>query len=243
MHLAAIIESGHGFLADAVDVHHLAADEVLDAAHDLRWAVVLIGTRPRCFTLHTHQLSAASGTVRHEGDLLGLRVAPRQFHTGDFGDDFATLFHVHPVALVDVEAVEDVGIVQRCALDDGAGEQYRLEVGHRSDDTKAAHVERHEAQLCQRSFGRKLICHSPARGLGGEAQLLLTCERVDLEHQAVGGHRQRAALGVPTGDECVHFGHRMQTGHGRGHLEAPRASGFHVGKVAVVGQVLAQQVV
>ena len=64
----------------------------------------------------------------------------------DFGNNFAAFFHIEVVALVDIELADDIFVVKRSALHDGAGKEHRFQVCHRSDNAGAAHFETDESE-------------------------------------------------------------------------------------------------
>jgi len=76
VHQTVAVEQLDGLLAQSVDVHRLAADEVDDASENLRLAVVLIGAIVLRFALVTHQRRAADRTDGDvfEGTAVGLAL-------------------------------------------------------------------------------------------------------------------------------------------------------------------------
>ncbi len=194
---------------------------MLNAPHNLRHAAVFVGAYPCGLALHAYELCAACRAVAHKpyrrvaGDTLG------ELYTGDFWDDLAAFFHVEHIVLVDVEGAHDILVVHGGTFYDSAREQHRLQIGNGGDDTHAADVERHEAQARQRTLGGEFICHGPARRLGGEAEVELLLQGVDLEHEAVGGYGQFLACLVPVVYEAVNLFNRLKARHGVRHFEAP----------------------
>ena len=158
----------------------------------------------------------------------------------NLGDDFASLFHIEHVTLVDVQLFDDVCIVQRCAFDDGAAQQHWVKVSHRCDDTRAAHLEGHELQPGAFAFRGELIGNRPSRGFGRGAQVELLAQGIDFEHEAIGGNWQFFSLYVPVADEVLHGVDAGQDGHFT-RLESPSLEGHNSLIMALEWQIVAQQ--
>ena len=101
---------GDRFTAKAIDRHHLAANEMLDPADDLRRARMLVGTIVLGLTFVAHQCSATFRTAAGEHHGLGALFV--HLHPHDLGDDLAPLLHLHPITDVEAQLGDLVGVVQ-----------------------------------------------------------------------------------------------------------------------------------
>ena len=176
----------------------------------------------------------------HKGDGTAARLALFLVNAHNLGNDFTALLHIEHVALVDVKLRDDVGIVQRGALDDGAAQQHRIQIGHGGDDTRAAHLERYRLQPCAFALGSELVGYRPAWRLGGGSQVELLVQGIDFEHQTIGGDRQTLALHVPVTDKVLHGFDAGQDGH-LARFESPALERHDAVVVGVERQVVAQQ--
>ena len=129
----------HQLVADAVHVHAPAAHPVQQALLELCRAVER-DTAVGHLALFVHHGAAAHGTAR--GHLPRQRVcgALVGHRPHDLGDHVARLMHHDRVAHAHVLAVHLVDIVQRGARDGGAGHRHRIELGHRGEHARAAHL-------------------------------------------------------------------------------------------------------
>ena len=189
-------------VAQAVDVHRLAADPVAQALVGLRGAVdrdAAVGD----LALLAHDGTAAAGaTVGHAE--LG-RVGGTQLEHGshDLGNDVAGLVDDDRVAHADVLALDLVLVVQGCAGDGGAGDDHRVELGDRRQDARAADLDADLAQHGALLLGRELERDGPARRTRGEAEGALLGERVDLHDDAVDVVVEIGAVSEGLGAEVV----------------------------------------
>ena len=151
------------FLAYSVYVHHVSAHKVLYAACDLWWAVLLVRTHPCSLTLHSLQWRATCRTCGHKFYRLAAGYASAFIHAHYLGYDFSAFFHIHHVAVMNVERLDYVGVVQRRALHHRARKQHRVKIGNRGYDTASPHLKRHISQFRAFSLRRKFICYGIAR--------------------------------------------------------------------------------
>ena len=203
VHQPVFIEQFHGLLAQPFDVHRLAADEMDDAADDLRRASPLVGAVVLRLALVAHQRSAAFGAYGDVFERFAVRRPLREVYPRDLGDDLAALLDVYHVARADVQQGHLLGVVQRRTPHGRPGQQHRFEVRHRRYGSRASHLERHAVQPRERLLGLELVGHGPFRGLGRESQLPPYGEVVDLDHHAVGREGQGMAPLVPMRDVGV----------------------------------------
>ena len=214
----------------------------------LRLAALLVGAIPR------------SPLARFSGLFLQRRTAhgasPDEVHLGPsgaadgvvvhrhhFGDDLAAFLYQHGVALVQVELTHEGLVVERGPLDNGAGQQDGIHVGHRRHDTRTSHLIRHLTKDGRGLLRLKFVGDGPSGALGGHAEGFLLRQRVDFQHDAVGGHRQRPSRFVPVVDVVHHLLQRVAQLHVGAHFEAPSFGGHHVVVVRIAGNVVAQKIV
>ena len=105
----------------------------------------------------------------------------------------------------DIEMLEDVGVVERCTLDDCTAEQNRLEVGNRGNNAHSSGFEGDESQLRERALGLEFVGDSPARRLSGCSESSLVGVAVDFEDESVGSHFEVLAFGVPVVDKSLNL--------------------------------------
>ncbi len=238
-----VVEQLDGLLAQSVDVHRLAADEVDDAAQYLRPAVALIGTVVLAFALVFHQRSAAFRTA---GDVLegtAVRRTGRKIDARDLGDDLAAFFDIYHIAYANVQQGDLFGVVQRGPLDGRSGQLHRIEVGDGGDGSGASHLEIDAFEPRERLFGLELESHGPSGRLGREAQLAPQGVTIDLDDHAVRSERQFPALFVPEGDVVVDLRLAAADPHLVRYVESPFAGFPHTLPMGRAGQVVASQLV
>ena len=136
------------------------------------------------------------------GQCVGMRkgfaVRALGGHAHDLGDDVAGAFDHHLVADLQAEALDLVLVVQRGAGDGDAADLDGLEVGDRGERAGAAHL---HLDVFDRGGGLArgvLVGDGPARRFGGEAELALLVDGIDLDDDAVDFVGQVLALGLPT---------------------------------------------
>ena len=194
-----------GLVAQAVDVHGPARDEMNDGLLELRTA----GQTPDA-TVHRafadgflalaalDQLRALHMRTAHRAilrDLHGAGVFRAAF--GDHRDHLRN--HItgaaddHGVANHQPQACHFVHVMQGGIGHGHAGHLDRLEARHRRDRTGTTDLELHVEQLSEFFHGREFVRDRPARLAGTEAQFTLVGNAVDLEHHAVDFIAQRIA--------------------------------------------------
>ena len=168
-------------------------------------------------------------------------------YRGDFGNDFTAFFDPHPVAKVQVELGNLVGVVHGGALNLGSANPYWIEDGHWRDRPGAAHLVDHFAQRSAGLLGVEFVGHGPARSLSRHSHALLLFDAVDFNHDSVGGHGEVLAFGIPVGQIVLEFGGGPAEGRPtlgtRSHWKTPSSQsvhGFGVGRkglLVAVGSV------
>ena len=212
---ATLKEGCHRLGAKAIDVHGFARDEVLNATLELGRTLGVVGAIMRRFAFVAHEGCATLGTGGAEHDLRSWhKRACLGVDAHDLRNDFARLLYVHIVAQVEVELVDDVGIVKRCALDDGARKLHGIHIRHGSYGTRTTHLEGHLVEHRATTLGLKLISDCPTRTFGGEAEALALVVGVDFEHNAVRSHGEVLAHRVPIVNELEHLVKRVSKASG-----------------------------
>ena len=234
---------GRNLLADAVDIHHASSDEVFQAANYLRAAAIFVWTNPCRLSFKPCQRRSARGASVDKFNRSGVETTAVGVDTCDLGDYLAPFLHIEHVVLMYVKRLYYVGIVERCTLHYCARKQHRLKIGYRSDDAGASHLERYEAQPREGSLRLKFVGDGPARRFGGGAEVELLAQRVDFEHEAVGGYRLLFPRLVPMVDVCIHRLQAVEPCHRVRHLEPPRSCLLHVFVVGVAWQIVAYKIV
>ena len=141
VHQPVLIEQFHGLLAQPLDVHRFAADEMDDASDDLRRASPLVGAVVLRLALVAHQRRAAFGAYGDVFERFAVRRPLREVYPRDLGDDLAALLDVYHVARADVQQGHLLGVVQRRTPHGRPGQQHRFEVRHRRYGSRASHLE------------------------------------------------------------------------------------------------------
>ena len=168
-----LIELVDGFRSQPFDVHGTAADEMLDAALYLCGATVFVRAVMCGFVLVAYQSAAAFRTVCDESHLLASFRTCVLVHSRNLRNDFAALFHVHHIAQMQVERLDDVGIVERSTFHHRTRKLNRFQIGHGSYRSRTSHLIRHLQQFGASLFRLKFISDGPARRLGRETQVAL----------------------------------------------------------------------
>ena len=147
---------------------------------NLRRTSGFIGAIVGCFSFKTYQFAAAFGTM---GDKLHFftdkHTAGILIDTGYFGDDFTAFFHIHHVAYMQVQPLDNICIVQGGTFHNGAGQLYGGQIGNRSDCAGTSYLVGNPIQACQCTFCLEFVCDGPPGGLGCESQILLLSQAVD----------------------------------------------------------------
>ena len=141
----------------------------------------------------------AVGAVLRQGERRGVCRTFFGQIAHELRDDLACLLHLHQVAGPEILRREVVEIVQGRPLDHRAREEHRLQLGHRRQGARLAHLHRDAQQAGLRGFGGKLVGDHPARGLAGASQHPALGQAVHLHHHAVRRVVQLEALRAPFG--------------------------------------------
>ena len=96
--------------------------------------------------------------------------------TDNLRDDFAAFFHKHLITQMQIESFDDIRIVEGCTLYGRPGQQYRFQVGNRSNGPRPSDLERHGVKACHGAFGLELVGNRPTRTLGCKSQIELLAQ-------------------------------------------------------------------
>ena len=92
----------------------------------------------------------------------GSWVATTFVNADNLWNYLATLFHVHPIALMKVERTDEVLVVQSGTAHPGACQLHRLHIRHGSNRTRPAHLVRHFQKTGARTLRLVFVGYSPA---------------------------------------------------------------------------------
>ena len=123
----------------------------------------------------------------------------------DFGNHVAAALDLDPVAELEAQALDEVGVVQRGAADGGAADEDRRQFGDRGQLAGAAHLHGDGVDLRDAGAGGEFVGDGPARGAAGVAEALLRGVRVHLEDHAVDLVAKSCARGFGLVDEAGHL--------------------------------------
>ena len=192
--------------SEAFEVERLAGGEVGDVGARLGRALeIRAAPGDKAFLLADRSATGRAFSV----DAVIERVRNRAFRVADDfddgGDDFAGFFDEHGRAEADVLAVDFVLVVQRGAGDGGAGNEDGRELGDGCQHAGAADL---DDDVVERGFlllWQEFVGGGPARGAGGEAELLALGAIEDFDDGSVGAVVEGVALAVDAGDGFEHF--------------------------------------
>ena len=115
-------------------------------------------------------------------------------HFDNLGNHIAAALHLDPVADLQAQPLNEVGVVQRGAAHRRAADKDRRQLGHRRQLAGAAHLHGDGVDLRDARLGGEFIRNGPARRAARVAEPLLRGVRVHLQHHAVDLVAQRGAL-------------------------------------------------
>ena len=220
------------FATETIDVHGLAAGEVLQPGVYLGQAAFVVWAIVPCLLLFFHEGRAARRTSRNENMRPRSVSGPRfEINPGDLWNDLPPLFHPNHIALPHIQFSDDVSIVQRSAFDNGAGNEDPMQVRDGRDGAGSADLVGNRLELGVALLSGELVGNGPAGTLRRQPQLALLVESVDFDHHAVGGEWQVVAVLFPVVEEVLDFiqtrDHLQHPLRRVGHLEAPSPEQGH----------------
>ena len=225
-------ELGHG---QRVEVGEVADPPSVHELLDHGFAEMLDVHRPARAVVHERFLEArGTGRVRAPDHHLALRARGRRpadrapiredewFRVGrpllrddadDVRDDVAGALDDHGVALAHVEPLDLVDVVEGRAADRRPCDLDRVELGRGRQGPRSAHVDPDPPDDGLRVPGRELVGDGPARVMGGDPEVPLLLETVDLYDHAVGLVGEVLSLGL----QALAVGpHLVERGRGTG---------------------------
>ena len=157
-----------------IDVHGPPGDEMLDLPLDLGRTAGFVRTIVSRFSFRTHQRCPAFGTGTDETDLIAhQQTAGFDIDTDNLRNDLAAFLHEHLVTQMQVESFDNIRIVKGSTLYGRSGQQYRLQIGNRSDGSCPPDLERHGVKARHGTFGLELVGNRPTWAFGRESQIAL----------------------------------------------------------------------
>src|SRR5271166_1024935 len=121
--------------------------------------------------LQTGQRLTATRTSRWHLKCLLVTGSAFLQYLNDRWNDFTRLFDHHNVPLTNVFAPDLVAVVERCPRNRCPAHKYRVEIGHRSQFSGAAHIHLDGPHSRLSTFGLVFVRHRPTRRFRGVAKL------------------------------------------------------------------------
>ena len=122
-------------------------------------------------------------------------------HLNHFRDDIAAPLDAHRVADEQAEALDLVGIMQRCPRDRDTPNDHRSEPRHGRELARAAHLDPDVLDARDRKARRELVGDRPARSFAGIAEAALECGVIQLDDHPVNLVTETATIFLSPGDE------------------------------------------
>ena len=189
----------------ALYIHRLAGDEVLDTPCDLWRAAIGIGAIVLCLALIAYQFTATLRTMGDKGHRSSLLVACFEPYSRNLRDDLSSLFDKYLIADMESELGYLVCIVQRSALYNSPRQEHRREIGYGGNSACTPYLIGDTLQRGSYLFGLELISYRPARRLGSVTEFLLCLIVIDLDHHPIGFIGEVMAAGIPIVDKLHHL--------------------------------------
>ena len=200
-------------VAQAVHVHAATAHPVDEALLELRGAIEGHAAVRHLVTLVHHGTAAGGASLGHIPlDRVGGALV--QHRTNDLRDHVAGLVDDDGIAHAHILAADLVEVVQSCAGDGGTGHRDGVELGNRGEHAGAPHLDANLTQNGGLLLRRELEGDGPARCAGGEAEIGLLVEPIDLHNHTVDVVIQVSAMRERIGAEGVNLLGRGAACHG-----------------------------
>ena len=184
-----------------------------EALLELRGAIEGHAAVRHLVTLMNHGTAAGGASLGHIPlDRVGGALV--QHRTNDLRDHVAGLVDDDGIAHAHVLAANLVEIVQGCAGDGGAGHRDGVELGNRGEHAGAPHLDANLTQNGGLLLRRELEGDGPARCAGGEAEVGLLVEPIDLHNHTVDVVIQVATVRERIGAKGVDLRGRGAARHG-----------------------------
>ena len=147
---------------------------MLDLPFDLWRTAGFVRTIVGRFSFGTHQRCAAFGTGTDKTDLIAYQQAAGfDIDTDNLRNDLAAFLHKYLVTQMQVESLDNIRIMKGSTLHGRSGQQYRFQVGNRSNGPCPPDLERHGVKARHGTFGLELVGNRPTRAFGRESQIAL----------------------------------------------------------------------
>ena len=169
-----------GLRTQRVDVHRLTGYEMFDTTFDLWRTTGIVRTIPCCLALISHQRSATLRTAFDELYRLCDDRTLVDIHTDYLWDNLTTFLYIYVVAYMEVEALDEILVVEGGSFYDGTSQLDRIHICHRGDGSSTTYLIGHLIKTGAYSLCLELICDGPARTLCREAKRALLAKGVDL---------------------------------------------------------------
>ena len=173
---------------------------MLDASLDLWRTTCIVRTVPGGLSLIAHQGGATFWTAFDELDRLCDNRTLIDIDANNLGDDLTTFLHIDVVADMQVEALDEVLVVQGGSFHGSTCQLHRIHIRHRRHSTSAPHLIGHFVETGADALCLELIGDGPAWTLGRETQSTLLAQRVHLQYDTVGSHWQVLSGLIPVID-------------------------------------------
>ena len=96
--------------------------------------------------------------------------------TNNLRNDLSAFFYIYIISQMQIQPFNNICVMQRGTLDGRPSQQYRFQVGNRSNGPCASYLETDRVETCYRPLCLKFISNSPTGTLGGESQILLLAQ-------------------------------------------------------------------
>ena len=170
------VEIVNSLRSNTVYVHCLTRNEMLYASLYLRRTSRIVRTIICGFALIPYQLGSTLRTVGYKPHWLGYNRALLNINSDNLRNNLASLFNIHIIAYMQVQAAYKVFVVERSTPYGCSGQLNRLHIGYRSNSSSTPHLKCHFIKTCAGSFCLKLISYGPTRILCSIAKSPLLSE-------------------------------------------------------------------
>ncbi len=171
-------------IAQALNVHRAAGRIVQQSLADLGRAGG-VRTVAGDFLVPAHRLGVADGTAQRHPESLSSGDPLRDNDLDHLGNDLSRLLDQDGVTLAHVLAFDLVLVVQRGARHGRPRERHGLQLGHRRQLARAAHLNHDSPDPCRRLLRRILQGNGPARELRRRARAIAQGQLVQLDDDSV----------------------------------------------------------
>ena len=162
-HQSVFVVFVHHFRSQALDVHRIARNEVLNAPLALR-RTGIVGTVSGRLTFVAYEWGTTLRTFMHEFHRCAeVRIALFLGYSDDLRNDLTCLLHIYPISEMQVQLPNDVFVMKRSTFHHRSRQQYRFHICDRSDRTGSSHLEGHFVEAGQCPLCLELVGDGPSR--------------------------------------------------------------------------------